>query len=212
LFHVAVLAALLLSTLSIPAAGAPPVAAPAIDLSKVEDQVLTELAENGQTDFFIWMAEKADLSPAYSLQTKLEKGRFVFETLQATAERTQAPLRAHLDGLGIQHQAFYIANKIFVMGGTEELLMEIVARPDVAEITANHKFQLDEPFKKPESPQTEAIESNITFIRADEAWGLGVDGNGTVMAGNDTGLDWDHPALINQYRGARHPYHRHHGR
>jgi hypothetical protein len=59
---------------------------------KVEGTVLDELATKGQTDYFIWMVEKADLSPAYQLQTQAEKGQFVFDTLLATADRTQAAL------------------------------------------------------------------------------------------------------------------------
>jgi hypothetical protein len=72
----------------------------------------------------------------------------------------------------------------------------------VAQITPNNKYQLQEPFKNmdvPESPA--AIEPNITFIYAPNVWGMGITGQGTVMAGNDTGLDWDHPAIINKYRG-----------
>ncbi len=32
-------------------------------------------------------------------------------------------------------------------------------------------------------------------------WQLGYTGQGVVIGGQDTGYDWDHPALINQYRG-----------
>ena len=135
---------------------------------------------------------------------------------------------------------FYIANKIFVRSGGEALAFELAARPDVAQITANHKYQLQEPFKNTDVPESPAaIEPNITFINAHDVWAMGITGQGTVMAGNDTGLDWDHPALINQYRGwdgttadhnynwwdatgtyptvpgrwswSRHPHHRHHG-
>jgi hypothetical protein len=52
---------------------------------KIEPLVLEELTASGQTDFFIWLVEKADLGPAYRLQPKEEKGRFVYETLRATA-------------------------------------------------------------------------------------------------------------------------------
>ena len=57
---------------------------------KVEPLVLDELAADGTTDYFVWMTEKADLSPAAALQTKEEKGRFVFETL---SRRPSVPRR-----------------------------------------------------------------------------------------------------------------------
>jgi subtilisin family serine protease len=47
----------------------------------------------------------------------------------------------------------------------------------------------------------EAIEWGVNMIRAPEVWAEGFDGQGVVIAGQDTGYDWDHPALINHYRG-----------
>jgi subtilisin family serine protease len=170
-------------------------------LDKVEGLVLEEIQVAGITDFFVWMTEKADLSPANDLKTKQEKGQFVFDTLRSTAERTQRSLRAYLDQQGLDYEPFYIANKILVKNGDLARVEALASRGDVAKITANHQYQLQEPFidEVPEAPA--AIETNITFVNADDVWGLGVTGVGTLLAGNDTGLDWDHPALINQYRG-----------
>jgi subtilisin family serine protease len=171
-------------------------------LAKIEPLVLEEIAENGQTEFFVWMTDKADLSPAKNLKTKLEKGQFVFETLRATADSTQAALRTYLDAQRIEYRPFYIANKIFIYSGNESLVMSLAARSDVARISPNRQYQLEEPMINPRAPENiTAIEPNISFIRAPEVWDLGFRGEGLVMAGNDTGLNWDHPAIINQYRG-----------
>ena len=63
---------ILLAMLALPMANQPAAAeSPQKGLDKVEALVLEELATQGQTDFFIWMAEKADLSPAAQLVTKL---------------------------------------------------------------------------------------------------------------------------------------------
>jgi subtilisin family serine protease len=48
----------------------------------------------------------------------------------------------------------------------------------------------------------EAIEWNISLIGADQVWIThSVTGTGIVVSNIDTGVQWDHPALINQYRG-----------
>jgi PKD repeat protein len=75
----------------------------------------------------------------------------------------------------------------------------------VDHVTANHQFQLEEPIKGPDEGQIEAVEPNITFVKAPDVWAMGFTGQGTVMAGNDTGLYWSHPALIRQYRGCQDP-------
>ena len=56
----------------------------------------------------------------------------------------------------------------------------------------------------------DAVEWNIHKVRADQVWsGLGVTGSGVVVASIDTGVQWDHPALVDQYRGSAsdHDYH-----
>ncbi len=195
----------MLAVLAAPAGLAPAHARPQerAATAEIETLVLDELAQKGTTDFMLVLKEKADLTPAARLPAKVEKGRFVFETLRAHAERTQAGLRSFLDARGASYRPYYIANKILVRGGDRALLDELAARPEIARILANHRFQLQEPFINPNPPKAApaVIESNITFVKADDVWALGVTGVGTVMAGNDTGLDWDHPALIEQYRG-----------
>jgi hypothetical protein len=170
--------------------------------SKVEPLLMAQLRNEGKADFFIWMAEKADLTASRQLETKEAKGRYVYETLIATAERTQVDVRDHLDKSGISYRSYYIANKILVRSGNLSLMLDLAASPDISKITANHAYKLQEPIVEPVQPRApDAVESNITFIRAPEVWALGFDGTGLVLAGNDTGLDWDHPAIQDQYRG-----------
>ncbi len=63
------------------------------------DPWVTASAENGDTDFLVFLAEQADLSQAGKLETKLEKGEYVFKQLTETARRTQRPLFNKLEEL-----------------------------------------------------------------------------------------------------------------
>lgn len=169
---------------------------------KIEPVLLEQMTMAGQTDFFVWMNQKAQLKPAKQLQSRQEKGRFVFDMLRATANVTQKELRAELDRQGVVYRPFYITNKIFVRGGTQSLLLNIAARPDVIKITANHTYQLEEPIVDRNAPDhLLTVESNLSFLNADDVWALGITGQGIILAGNDTGLSWNHPALMNHYRG-----------
>ncbi len=169
---------------------------------KIDPALLSQVEKAGQADFFVWMAEKADLSPAASLPDKESKGAFVFEALRTTAEASQKGLRAALDAQNVVYRPFYIANKVLVRAGTESLLFDLASRPDVARITANHAVRIEEPQINPRQLDIpDAVEGNISFVNADDVWSLGFTGQGTVMAAIDTGLAWQHPAIINQYRG-----------
>ncbi len=69
-------------------------------------------------------------------------------------------------------------------------------------VLANPSVQLQLPAITPQAAeQPESIEWNITKVGAPSVWALGFLGQNVVVAGEDTGYQWDHPALKNQYRG-----------
>ena len=45
------------------------------------------------------------------------------------------------------------------------------------------------------------MRANFTFINVDDAWAIGFNGDGMVLADNDTGIDETHPAIARHYRG-----------
>ncbi|HPC84286.1 MAG TPA: S8 family serine peptidase, partial [Thermoanaerobaculaceae bacterium] len=169
--------------------------------SKVDPWVLSTM-EAGATEFLVVLAEQADVREAADLPTKEEKGAWVVERLQEVARRTQPPLLAELSRLGVPHRPFWIANMIWVHGDAAAL-RAMAARDDVARVSANPKVPLQRieprPEERPEVP--EAVEWNITKTGAPSAWALGFKGTGVVVAGQDTGYQWDHPALKGKYRG-----------
>lgn len=190
----------LVAWLSFPAAGltSPP---PSPD-DKIEPQLLQALGNRSKVDFFIHFSTQADLSPAAKLTSKAARGRFVYEALQQTADRSQAEVRQVLKADGYPYRPFYISNKILVQGGTETLLFELAARRDVARLTLNKTYRLPPLQPLPEAGiARQAVADNLRFIKVDEVWALGYRGQGLVLAANDTGLQWDHPALIEAYRG-----------
>lgn len=170
---------------------------------KVSPWVLRDLEDGSLRDFLVVLTEQADLSPAYRLPTKQAKGRFVYETLWKTAQRSQAPLRAWLDARGVPYRSYYIVNLIHVQSGDPALVAALSARADVARIEANPRIYNPLPLP-PETAAISApggIEWNIAHVGAPDVWAMGYTGQGIVVGGQDTGYDWDHPALKKQYRG-----------
>ena len=168
---------------------------------KVDPEVLSS-AQSGETEFLVILRDQADLSAAASLESKLEKGTYVFETLSQIAAVTQKPIRASLDAAGVQYHPFWIVNMLWVRGDFQ-IVQQIAQRQDVIQIQANPKIELDNPEGSSTfSPLAIAgIEWNISRIGAPLVWSLGYTGQGIVIGGQDTGYDWDHPALKVQYRG-----------
>src|SRR5216117_997935 len=57
---------------------------------KIAAWVMEHTANGQQAEFFVVLADQADLSPAANLATKTAKSRFVFETLRNKAKTSQA--------------------------------------------------------------------------------------------------------------------------
>jgi len=180
-------------------------AAPAVWQAKVDNWVLTS-AQSGETEFLVYLTEQTDLSGVEELITKHEKGSYVFAELTKVAARTQKPLLAALSKMGVEYQSYWIANMIRVRGDLK-IVDTLAKRNDVAHIYANPSVHLDLPIISPHqedelTPNTpSAVEWNVSRVGAPQVWDAGYTGNGVVIGGQDTGYDWDHPALKSQYRG-----------
>ena len=173
---------------------------------KIAPWVIEHTANGQQTEFFVVLADQADLSQAAALQTKAEKGRFVHDALWNKAQTTQAPILQWLRERGVEYQSFYIVNGILVKG-SQEIAETLAARPDVARIEGNPVIHnsLPQPGPvtqapvQPGAPVT--IEPGITYTHAPQVWALGFTGQNVVVASADTGQRWTHDALKPHYRG-----------
>jgi len=156
--------------------------------------------------FLIILEEQADLSTAYSISDREVRLQYVYNTLVETAERTQFSLRTELDGLGVAYRPYYIINMIRV-DGHRWLMPRFQGRPSVAQVILNpnvRRYPQHLVIPIPESQANRSaseMQPNLAAIHADAAWALGVTGEGIVVAGQDTGYDWPHPALKSHYRG-----------
>jgi serine protease AprX len=198
-----VLACLFVLSLTLSVRSAPQEVFPAVPVN-VATQVWEATAESGEADFLVILTEQADVSPAAGIRDREARLRYVYDVLRKTAHRSQAPVRAELDRAGVAYRPYYIVNMLAVDGGDRALVVRLAARPDVARIDANPLIRQSLPEPVPErdgllAPQ--GIEWGVARVNADDVWDLGITGRGIVVAGQDTGYEWTHPALIDHYRG-----------
>jgi len=173
---------------------------------KIAPWVMEHTANGQQAEFFVLLADQADLSPAANLPTKTEKSRFVYQTLLDKAQTTQGAILQWLRERHIENQSFYIVNAILVKGD-RQLAEALAARSDVARVTGNPHIHNDLPERgpieesplRPSAPAT--VEPGITYTHAPDVWALGFRGETIVIAGADTGIRWTHNALKPHYRG-----------
>jgi subtilisin family serine protease len=129
--------------------------------------------------------------------------RTLVDALRARADAQQAGIRALLDANGTSYRAYWIAN-VIVADVDTRTLQQLAARRDASRIEPNPTIPVALPHPKPgfaKPADVESIAWGVSKINAPEVWAAGVTGQGVVIAGEDTGYQWDHPALKSHYRG-----------
>jgi subtilisin family serine protease len=147
---------------------------------------------------------RADLGGADRIDDKRARGRFVRDRLVATATRSQAQAKALVEGTqGATAESFWLRNVMIVDGAGHDLVRGLAGLEGVREVRRERVYPLVEPI-----PAGEAIaqavgdpEWGVARIGADSAWDQGVLGGGVVVANIDTGVEFTHPAIVQQYRG-----------
>ena len=199
-----VLGALVLAASFVPA---PAAAADPLDgvPAPIEPQLRRQLAAEDTAELWVRFEEQADLTAAAAVGDWAERGAAVARALRQTAESSQAAVRERLDDEGVEYEAFWATNAIRVEAGTAELAAELAAQPGVDSLHPARAYELPDPATTPadDTLAAAAVEWGIANINADDVWAqYGVTGEGITVASIDSGVQYDHPALAGQYRGA----------
>lgn len=165
----------------------------------VESAVLELMEKTGEATYSVEFEYTADLSPAYQMEWN-ERGWFVYNTLKAQADKSQAAAISLLDASGLSYKSFWINNSLYVEKSDSVMLASLQQLPGVVAIRAPRVYSIYEP-EKASSYEPTAVEANIDHVNAPDVWDLGYTGAGYTVANIDTGVRYTHQALVNQYRG-----------
>ncbi len=179
---------------------APGAAAPAT--ARIDPRVLQDTAQDQVGRFLVILRTQADRRafPRPGV-ARVDRRRAAVNTLRQIAAATQRPVREQLDSLRAKYRDYWIVNLLSVEG-TRATVDALAARSDVAAIESDRAFRvvLEETVGEPRAGA--GVEWNIGKVGAPALWARGVNGEGMVYANADTGVDWDHPALVAHYRGS----------
>ena len=157
--------------------------------------------------FFVVMAEQADTSFAREIEDRTARVEAVYETLTTHALASQADLRAFLDERGVRYTPYYLVNGLEVEG-SPFLRRQIEARDDVARVLNSPHARPLPSFAQPVNlgmltlPKPDRLAWGVDEIDAEIVWEQpGTRGEGIIVGHADSGVDWTHPALHDQYLG-----------
>lgn len=138
------------------------------------------------------------------ISSKEAKGKYVFEQLQAQT-KNQNEVQQFFKANKIFFESFWIVNAIRVVAD-EHIIAQLSMFKDIEKIVPNSSFTYSKPIPTVQQRTLETTDIlaatwGINKIEADSVWTLGIKGQGAVVAGQDTGYDFEHPAISEQYRG-----------
>jgi subtilisin family serine protease len=148
-----------------------------------------------------------DLSLHLEKATLATRHARVITELQDKAKNTQGDLLASLEaaksGGRVQgYTSYWLVNGVFVVA-TRDVIEELAQRDDVDIIEPELVPELIKPTAEYQSATTGiGITPGVVGINARRVWNeLGIRGEGALVASLDTGVDGNHPALANRWRG-----------
>ena len=188
---------------------------------KISDRLLNNFKEDEKVTFLIKFKEKVDTQEiAASARESAEKANLpskksllvkrsaIVSELKANSLEEQQNVKQYLEseetkGNVKDINSYYIVNGMAVTA-TKEVAEKVASFPEVEKVLPNETRQLyttkTEDALAPES-EVANVEWNVSRVKAHDVWAMGIDGSGTVVASIDTGVQWDHPALKEKYRG-----------
>ena len=176
-----------------------------LDMATEEDvEVFVYLDDSLNVESFAQQARQKHASVLTDpVDLRLQVRRDLTIALQDTAHLAQANVLNLLatDENVTEYESFWVANVVYVKAAPS--VIERIARlPEVLKIEKNKTHQLDPIIEtQAAEPQEEELLWHLSMVKADQVWNLGFDGTGAVVGLIDSGVQWDHPALKNAWRG-----------
>ncbi len=172
------------------------------------------IQENPNSDSFDviieWQRDDSSISALgaeITGESKSTRRKQLVSQLASETERQAAVLLSQLDQAEQRGSAknvrSYWVSPIISLSASPSLIEEMARWDRVVQIRLDEKLTLqDTGFQLDESGLNTGDPYNLTMIKALQTeQSLGLDGNGVVVASLDTGVDWQHPALLTKYRG-----------
>ena len=173
--------------------------------ARIDPGLLAQARADGRVEVLLVMADQerpllAPLAPDADYRVRREA---LVEALRDRAGASQAGLVQWLSARGAPHRPYWIRNVVWAELDSGQL-SALARRSDVARVAANPHIplRLPPPVAGTQAPAAPAaVAWGVAMIDAPAVWAAGYDGQGVVIAGQDTGYQWDHPALKAHYRG-----------
>jgi bacillopeptidase F len=161
------------------------------------EQVLQSLGPDEEVSVIVSFSDKVKINDFRHGERKDRRSAMI-KALRQNADGLQGPLRVFLGSKGKAKNIheLWLVNALAVTLPAA-IVPQLVSWPGVESV------RLDSSISAPTVTQAYSGEPewNIQSVMAPELWIRGFTGQGVVIASMDTGVDYDHPDLVDRWRG-----------
>ncbi len=175
--------------------------------SKASPWLIKQYERQGKVEsnptVLIYMKEEANLTAVNQSASRVDRIGSVFRSLVDTAERSQAGVLAWLKEQNLTARSYYVSNMIVAENVSKSQLDVLLQRDDILRVVGNPEIKNTLPSTSWRAfEDTKGPGANVVRFGATRVWDeFKVRGESIVVAGQDTGVRWDHAALKPHYRG-----------
>lgn len=180
------------------------------EINPILQNAIDLAAEDDMVEGIITMADQVDapaLAEQYNHLGRAEVHRIVVDALRAKADATQAEINAFLatkqaSGEVESYQPMWLVNS-FIVHAKPAVYQELTTFPQIAALEKWPEMRLIEPVSREEAStrELENVEPNLEQVGAHVLWAMGYTGDGIIVSNTDSGVNRNHPALSDRWRG-----------
>ncbi len=158
-----------------------------------------KIAKNEVVELYVILKNDHKITLPNTKQ-RLNRLNSVINQLKSNEQKSRSKLEKIVKSYSTDYQFFWINNSLRVTMKSQDV-KEFIKNPLVARAYLNSGEKLKANKVYHVSKSATSIEWGLEKIGVPQVWELGYKGQGVVIAGQDTGYQWDHPALKAKYRG-----------
>jgi subtilisin family serine protease len=165
---------------------------------KVDPKLYSLLSDNEEVEFLVLL--KNNIIPPPDYLSKSEKAYLTYQRLR-DEKTTYQFIENIIKSEGELIRSYWVGPILHAYGDAH-LIHKLSGLKQVEMIVENGLFKVEIPIVGEKNYLRNAEpEWGIQKIKADSVWNMGYKGQGVIVAGEDTGVEWFHPAIKDKYKG-----------
>jgi subtilisin family serine protease len=167
--------------------------------SKTSNSLQDEMKNNPVVEIFVLLNNQNSLQKNNSLD-RIQRLKNTIQQLKSNAKISREIIEPQLSSITKDYKFFW-ANNSFWAKMPSDKVTAFAASKAIQKAFSNKAQKLSIVKSKKNNSSVKSIDWNLSMINAQQVWNQGFKGQNVIIAGQDTGYQWDHISLKNKYAG-----------